>query len=240
MANSGERNFGQELNVWVKTIGIFIAAVWAVYTFVYKEITVPKSAPVNITLNLDLKKIGTEGVRYQGQNKGLVPVEMKVSARNPGSREIHLLPSAWIAYGSKVTPKHIPPLPEKEIVSTDEIFTNNQMHSIESASSIVGVGSLFLDRFLKPNEITTRTLIIYIPPKEYDSLQVRVVVATVSRADMIKLDWKIGKNQVLESTVYSKVSGEWKEMKINESGAYPATEFELQMAHSSSELSLWQ
>src|SRR5438093_325085 len=96
--NSKNRSFGESLNTWVQAIGIIIAACWGVYTFGYKEIMVPKSAPVNITLNLQLKKIG--GAPAKGD---LVAVEMRASATNPSSRDIHLLPNAWIAYGIGIT-----------------------------------------------------------------------------------------------------------------------------------------
>lgn len=40
----------------VQTTAIVLAGVWALYTFVYKEILLPKSAPVNVSIDLQLKK----------------------------------------------------------------------------------------------------------------------------------------------------------------------------------------
>src|SRR6266513_4802955 len=92
-----KRSLGERLNTWVQTIGILIAAAWGVYTFVHKEITAPRAAPVNISLDLQLKKLGANE-----PNKELVAVELKASATNPSTREIHLLPNLWTAYGINV------------------------------------------------------------------------------------------------------------------------------------------
>ena len=67
------------------------------WTFIFKEIEVPKSAPVNISLNLQLKKIETPQ-----NNEVLSAIEMKISATNPSTREIYLLPNAWVAYGGHI------------------------------------------------------------------------------------------------------------------------------------------
>jgi hypothetical protein len=93
-AKSRESSFGRELNAWVQTIAIIVAASWGIYTFVYKEITLPKSAPVNVSMDLQLKKIGTS-VDKREQEVPFVAVEMKVRATNPTSRSIYLLPSTW-------------------------------------------------------------------------------------------------------------------------------------------------
>lgn len=39
-----DKTFGEKLNVWVQTIGILLAGIWALYTFVYKEYIEPKKA----------------------------------------------------------------------------------------------------------------------------------------------------------------------------------------------------
>ena len=111
MARSSERTIGQEVNTWVQTFGILVAAAWGVYTFIYKEIVLPKSAPVNISVNLELKTIGPSNPQETEAKKQLIAVEMKVSATNPSPREVYLLPSIWFAYGYVDRP-------------TDEIFVH--------------------------------------------------------------------------------------------------------------------
>ncbi len=241
MANSGKRSFVQELNIWVQTIGIIIAALWGGYTFIYKEIKVPKSAPVNITLNLDLKKIGTANLKNDNRNKRLVPVELKVSAKNPSSREVYLLTSAWIVTGLKIVPK-AQSFSEKDIISEKNRCWYKEKHSACSSATVVALGGLFPDSSLKPNEMATRTLIIYLPPDEYDVLVVEALMPTVGKKNVLTAEWQLNeKDMSLIPTLYRlRANGERKEIKRDEDGGYSDEKLELQMADSISMLSLWQ
>src|SRR5713226_5577170 len=151
MAEAANRSLGQEINSWVQTIGIVIAATWGAWTFVYKEIVVPKSAPVNVTVDLELKKIGAN---QPGATKAkLIPVELRVSAKNPSSREIYLLPSVWMASGVKVA---------------------STKHAIDEGLTV-----------------TSRTLIFYVPPNEYDYLDVVTIIPTIAKKGAMDLEWKL-------------------------------------------------
>jgi hypothetical protein len=102
-ANSQQRFLPQNLNTWVQTIGIIGAAIWGIYAFHQQYYVIPSSAPVNITLDLQLKRSGV--VKLGGKNSGnnqLLTIEMKVSATNPSSRTVYLLQSAWYVYGLRL------------------------------------------------------------------------------------------------------------------------------------------
>jgi hypothetical protein len=77
-----ELSFSKELNTWVQTVGILIAAVWGVYTFIFKEIWIPESAPVNVTVDLQLNKLGVSNSTDKSGSKQLMAVQMKLSAAN--------------------------------------------------------------------------------------------------------------------------------------------------------------
>src|SRR5262249_51546819 len=158
MATSAERTFGQELNTWVQTIGILIAAAWGGYTFIYKEVLLPKSAPVNISMNLQLKKIGPGGSE-KIKEKQLFAVEMRVSATNPSPRLVYLLTSAWVAYGLDDTVSDGKRIDKQ--VANASLNSHKQYYSLRHAnvtgSSVVAVGNLFQDTTLKPNETAMRT-----------------------------------------------------------------------------------
>ena len=49
MGNNENPTFGKTLNTWVQTIGIIAAGAWGIYTFAFKEIVTPRSAPINIS-----------------------------------------------------------------------------------------------------------------------------------------------------------------------------------------------
>ncbi len=188
MAEAANRSLGQEINSWVQTIGIVIAATWGAWTFVYKEIVVPKSAPVNVTVDLELKKIGAN---QPGATKAkLIPVELRVSAKNPSSREIYLLPSVWMASGVKVaSTKHA--IDEGLTVTSKNEASYSQRHADVTENIIVAFGGLVEDDSLKPNEVTARTLIFYVPPNEYDYLDVVTIIPTIAKKGAMDLEWKL-------------------------------------------------
>jgi len=236
-ANSqAKRTFGENLNTWVQTVGILIAAVWGFYTFVYKEIKLPKSAPVNITLNLQLKKIGT------GATKGdLTAVEMKCSATNPSSREIHLLPSAWIAYGMTITATSTDDSnfikdANAALIDSERISTV-QRHAKNQKTSVVATGKLFDDTGLKPGETTGRTIIFYVHQNDYDLVDLTTVMPSVADVRGIELEWTLTKESELHPTVY-RVDKNGKRTPIGDNDRLDKR-LELQMARANVEISLW-
>jgi hypothetical protein len=188
MADEGKRTLAQEISSWMQILGIVVAAAWGAWTFVYKEIVVPKSAPVNVTVDLELKKIS--GGQPGENKKKLIPVQFKVSAKNPSTREIYLLPSVWMATGAKITPgdHEIGDLPA---ISSRNEQTVAQRHAAVTENVIIAFGGLVEDDSLKPNEVTTRTFILYVPPNEYDSIDLLTIVPTIAEKGKVDLEWKL-------------------------------------------------
>ena len=57
MSLSSDKSLAEKINTWMPIVGVVIAAIWGVYTFAFKEMIKPNSAPVNITMNLQFKKL---------------------------------------------------------------------------------------------------------------------------------------------------------------------------------------
>jgi hypothetical protein len=70
---------------------------------VYKEIFIPKTSPINITVDLDLKEVEPIQAGAKTSDK-LVPIELTISAKNPSTREIHLqvAPPFRLFFGRRV------------------------------------------------------------------------------------------------------------------------------------------
>jgi hypothetical protein len=238
--DSQKRSLGETVNTWVQIVGICIAALWGVYTFVFKEITLPKSAPVNITLNLQLKKIGTGSTKAN-----LTAVEMKISATNPSTREIHLLPSAWMASGVSISAAE-----KDETDFTQEaagalrdsidIYTV-QRHAKQEKSSVVAVGLLFSDDALKPSETVARTIIFYVPRDHYDLLYVSAWMPSASDVSGIQLEWALNSQRGdLDETVYRlDKNGGRTPLPKDKAGNYSDKRLALQWETADSEISLW-
>jgi hypothetical protein len=262
MVNSYERSFGQKFNTWIQTFGIIIAAAWGVYTFIFKEIIIPKATPINITLSLQLHKIGEENIKIEGE-KSLIAIEMKVSATNPSSRTVYLLPNIWVAYGKKIVAINNDSFNDRvaDALQPDDYdvhILSVERHSEIKSASMVAVGRLFIDNFLRPGEKALRTLIFHVPAKKYDLLEVFLMMPTVADYGLIELEWKLDDNQegVIIDKIYSietqcvwwtfcirKTPGERKLVEKDKSGYFDFknqifNKAEYQMQSSTGELSL--
>lgn len=189
---SQKRSFGERLNTWVQTIAIVLAGIWALWNFVFKEILLPKTAPINISLNLELKKMPIMEVKQQKQ---LSVVELNAIAKNPSSREVTLFPSSFIVTGYKM-------VRQKEnnfLKMCDKVFGKD--YSVECARkhatikfvSIIITGGLYYDKIIKPNEQIERSIVFYVPFKEYDIIQAVVNVPTAREKRDIMLKWNFDK-----------------------------------------------
>jgi hypothetical protein len=242
MADDGSKSLGKEINAWVQTLGIVLAAAWGIYTFVYMQIIVPKSAPVNITMDLGLKKIGGGKPNQKDPTKRLVPVEMKVSARNPSTREIYLQPSVWMAIGVKVTSRialdHEQPINKEN----EQIF--DQRYASLRDSTVLAFGGLLEDTTLKPNEVSARTFIFYVPPDMYDYIEVVAVMPTTDKKGVMEMEWNLQNNTVFMEPKYFKLDakgqrqGEVKQEEVT--GYSTAHGLDLQSAIARAQLSLWE
>ncbi len=235
--------FTELFSKWVQSIGIIIAAIWGVYTFIYKEIELPQQAPINISFNLELKKAGA------GKPKtSLIPVEIHVSAKNPSSRTIYLLPSYWIAWGYKTGPKD-----NMDSGAFNERLAalmnaqegqDSERHSVSSARSIVAGGSLFSDDSLSPNETLTRTIMFYAPRDKYDSVLAQVNMPSFEAQEGLEMQWKVNEDGSVEGTLYViNKDGTRTPAKKDEKGRLAdqkVTQMEYQLSTTDAEISLWQ
>ena len=192
--NSKDRSFGERINTWMQIAALFIAACWGFWTFYHKEYSAPKAAPVNISLNLQLKKLEDNTT-----NKALTAVEMRVSAMNPSSRQISLLPSVWAAYGinienieeSETTNIDFKKATNARLADSDDIEPEERHVRWTQEPVVVAAGHLFSDDVLKPSENTSRTILFYVAENTYDSLEVRVIIPCARDISGIRTRWRL-------------------------------------------------
>lgn len=257
MDNLKRQRFTRNANLWVQTIGILIAAVWGIYTFVYKEILAPQSAPTELIVDLSLKKAGTGDLQNKAQMHALIPVEIKVSAKNPSSRTLYLLPNVWVVYGHKIEPSHGRRSAAEvgssvEVVSSQNSIPQAESYCLRLPGAVVAFGGLLSDDFLKPGEVSSRTFIIYVPRNEYDLLRLRAMIPTVAKEHVVDLEWRLSQDSTpdqdsrLEGTMYQIIpGGERKQVpKDEKTGRFLDLELtkkvELQRSEPTAELAMWQ
>jgi|SRR5580700_9168678 hypothetical protein len=244
MSSSSNRTFGEIVNTWAQTCGIIGAGLWGYYIFSHTENTV-KSAPVNISINLQLKKIGRKDTVAEKQ--GLIAVEMQAEASNPSIRDVFLLRSVWIAFGCNVgtgaDDASFMAKAKDSLNTYDEVFA--ERFAMQPPCTNFADGHIFKDTVLRPKESTRRTVIFYVPFDKYDAIKVHVRMPTTDKSKGVVLEWKpIDDTHDLEFILYHVAgNGDLTEFKKDNQGAYlvqDEEEFGLEEASSWTELSLWQ
>ena len=68
-------------------VAVVAGLIWGFYTFFYKQVILPKQAPVNISMNFALKKTGTFEFSRENANDALIAIEVQISATDPSSMD---------------------------------------------------------------------------------------------------------------------------------------------------------
>jgi hypothetical protein len=227
----------------VQTLAIILAGGWATYTFIYKEVLEPKSAPVNISMNLQLKKIEADDYHQTMDQNQPVGVEMRITAINPSSRVACLLPSVWIARGCTIGR---PASPYEQLFTSDlrQVLTNSftlyfrEKHFSRSKFTVVAGGKLFANNILKPGETISRTMILSLPARMYDVIEVDATIPTVRDDNGINPVWDVDTNDEPILELYrAGQNGKPDRIEADAHGLYPA-KLDFQAAQTSSEISL--
>jgi hypothetical protein len=232
---------GKTIQTWVQTVFIIIAGLWGIYTFIYKEIRVPRAAPINISVNLDLKEIGTQDAEG-GEQGELSAIEMKISARNPSSRPVYLLSNMWFAEGVKIAraagETFLPEVNGLFISGTPNYMTR---HAKKESSEVLATGILFSDHVLKPNETIATTIVFHVPAKQFDLIQVTAQMPTVAKEKKAVLVWAFDGESFAANVYQANAEGkpEGNPLPQDKVEAF-LTPLEGQSAISRAQLSLWQ
>jgi hypothetical protein len=239
-ADLSKASLGETIRSWITTIGIIVAAIWAAYTFVYKEIVVPQSAPINVSVNLSIQEAG--GGNFQNAQQ-FSAVLVEISATNPSSRTIYLLPSVWRVYGRKATIKNDRDTFTKSVTnaiqSEEENYT--EKYTTYSPSELIAAGRPFSDTGLRPSENVKRSFIIHFPQNTYDALEIIVDIPTVAEDKTADLKWKLSSdgNDFVPTMYRIGPDGSRREMERDKDGGYSDALLGLQTVHARSQLSLW-
>lgn len=183
-----EKQFEDRINTWVQIVGIFIAAAWGVYTFIYKEIVVPKAAPINTSLSLEIKKVDSMS---DAATHGRLSLSIVVSAANPSTRAVDLFHSVWLVYGYRGKDKDVLDLKvAQEALNSDDLRMESRFSENEKIS-LVAAGRLFEDEKLEPGEKIGRTEILFLPSGRFDSVELVALVPSAANTGDLKLRWTL-------------------------------------------------
>lgn len=160
----------ERFNNWITSVAFVLAGVWGVYTFWHSEIEEPRMAPVNVTTVLELRP-------GDAAENGLIPVEVTMTANNPGARKVYILPNYWVAYGVRVDAADnsdwAAGLPK---TLNDRGDARDARFYSTSGTQLVAGGPAFTDNVLQPDERISRSFVFYVPRDRFDLLRVRTII----------------------------------------------------------------
>jgi hypothetical protein len=173
----------EPLHHWIQSLGILIASVWGVYTFIYKDILVPSWQPPNLTLEATITPV-------PGRRPGPAGLEatLEAKATNSRTRPVHLLANYWILSGLQRSPAPPPsPATESHLLSqANQVLRQQELSHLESSvtsqpeAAFLAVGRLFDDNLVQPGETISRSLLVRIP-RGTEAVQLRAFLPLLSR-----------------------------------------------------------
>ena len=170
----------EKINVWISTVALGLASAWGVTAFFIDKYIIPKSAPVNISISLDV----TSKNRVKLYDANFYrPVSLEASVTNPSTRTVSILYSRVFVWGNKYKPALSGSF-DDDLESGSLIKQHNDTyhtrHNNNFDSTVVAVGGFLPDDTLKPQETVKRTILLYLPEGKYDSIAVSVDLLSAS------------------------------------------------------------
>lgn len=122
------------------------------------------------------------GARPVADGSALLAIELEITASNPSTRTVYLLPNYWRATGMRVgaRPDAVDwvTFGNQQVASRAPNLVGNNY--VVNAANMVAFGSVMPDTSLKPGETVSLTYVFYVRDGEYDMIDVETVVPTAS------------------------------------------------------------
>jgi len=195
MTERARESFSEATKNWVQVVAFLLAGVWGVYTFVYREIVIPQTAPVNVTTDLAIENVGEV---IGSDNARLIAIELTVSANNPSSREVYLLPNYWVAYGIQIGPPADPVQWQEhasERIDARQEADGGRYYAVRHIQ-LVGGSVVFPDDVLHPGERVSRSTVFYVPADTFDVLEVTTFMPNASDSQGLSVDYTMQDNGI--------------------------------------------
>jgi hypothetical protein len=152
---------------WTKTVAVVVAALWGVYTFLWKDILVPSWAPASLVIEVKPRQEGVE-TKPGAEGTGPLRLRLRVIATNPSSRTLYLLPSVWWASAMQRTETGAGRSFEtaaNAVLRVPSVLQAERGQALVSAG-VVATGRLFIDDQILPGETVSRDLSIALPKRD--------------------------------------------------------------------------
>lgn len=231
------------LRDWVQTLLVGAGIGAGIWQFVFKEIWAPAAAPINVTTEVAVKRVGLRDMSTRRDGAQLEAIEVAITAKNPSSRDVWLLPTCWFASGVTVAAAQANENWEKRVSTqiNDRGRASEGLSYKWSSLLTVAAGDVFPeDQLIHPSESITTSFVFYVPQGVYDVLYIHIQLPTTPVADSADVVWTVTPDRGCDMRAYRKKDGARGEEIKDFPAAFRDASLQFQIAGSTRELSLWQ
>ncbi len=241
---SGKAQSASEIRDWVQAIVVVAGVLAGVWEFVFKEIVLPASAPINLSTDINVREAGSKGPNDDKSQSQFEAIELSVTAKNPSTRNVYLLTNCWYAQGETISTSN-QPSGDWAANMTQQIASNAPMnqgafYGLDKVPVIAAAEVFPEDEVLHPNETISTSMVFFVPQNTFDVVRVHVHLPTTAVYAAAEQVWTVSPVNGCVGHTYRKKNGVRGAEITDLLAAYLDRNLQLQAANSVRELSLWQ
>jgi hypothetical protein len=170
------------LHEWIRSGTVLIAAVWGVYTFIFKDIYVPSQQPAHLSLEASLKPVPD---RPRPTAAAGLEMLLEIKATNASSRRVYLLANIWKLREMNAAPRTGPKAEREFIQELNGALKNDSVLHKErgverSTGRLIASGRLLGDDFIDPGNTKNRSILVNIPT-EISAVELSIIMPLLSK-----------------------------------------------------------
>ena len=168
------------LHEWIRSGAVLIAAVWGVYTFIYKDIYVPSQQPAHLSLEASLKPVPDRPTPAVGQE-----MLLEIKATNASGRRVYLLANIWTLRGINLATRtganaNKEFIQELNVVLKDDPVLHKERGVERTPGELIAIGRLFGDDLIDPGNTKYRSILVNIPTGT-NAIELSVIMPLLSK-----------------------------------------------------------
>jgi hypothetical protein len=179
-----------DIHEWTKTVAVVVAALWGVYTFVWKDILVPSWAPASLVIEVTAQPERPKPSAHVRQPPGTIPMRLQVTVANPTQRPLYLLPNVW--WASSIKRQAATKGTSFQSIANAVLSQPSVAHAERGqelvSSTVLATGRLFPDDQIQPGEKLSRDLSIAVP-SAVSSVAFQLILPALTRNPRATSGW---------------------------------------------------
>jgi hypothetical protein len=228
---------------WLQTIAIVMAAIWAIWKFIYEDRILPDRIPPHVIMTSEMEKIGSRD--------SITAIRVKVDIHNTSKRKVYVLSSWYHIAGSRIDTYDLANVDFsgalKNNMNDQNITRRTPRYFYDKDFTIVEAGKL-LDNgwWFEADEEFSKSFIVFLPENKYDLIKLRADVNVAKHIEPFVDRWEVNEDCSVYPVTYLKLEGFESDTSRVERYDPLAKHKDIQSRHhlvhtnTASELSLWK